>query len=1349
MGLLDEALAYTPDNIDGTDLSFVDGDTASNASGSKSYRLEGIEAAEVEKIIHGKYKPGEAGGAATTDIMRETANKLGFTNVKLKFNPDGSPEMDTLGKRQMFDLVNDEGDSYKTSMLNAGAFDIGLYNSNMDILNRDIYEAQRTEDRLSGDGTLNDFDLAALDIRMAGAEEGAKTLGFKKTLETEKERSEYINYFMQQGMSRDQATSEMGKYFNNSVAIRKAGVSIDNESLNPISDNWNKGWTSVGESAFGVLNLGGYKSGAEGVESWGKNGVRRQQAKLAAYGNTLNNYKDIESVGQVFEYLGNMMAMSLPFMAVTAAATVAAPVTFGASYLVPVSMFTGQVWNEMEGPNEDKSATAAIGGGIAMTVLDRLGLKGLGGASKSPVQAIQEAANKLAKERGIPLGEAKGVVKQEVDVAVAEFAEQVEAMAKNQLKAKATAMRVMKTIGVGATAEGLTEVGQEAIGYLAAVKGSNKVFDAEEFQERITNAALAGTALGGVFSAPGTAKDQLGWMDAAARYGEAATPSEVEGYTAIEISNHGTVRTNAQVLLDQKREIKNLKDRGVGVGFNVVDRDLEHKEKNKGKTTMERASETVMDAHKLWRASVTSAIPKRILDKSASARAMASLLGGVLTPLHGGSGIEAAQHHLVTAYKNYISEPEPFYKSMGLMSVAGVFRSSSKRKISNDIYKILNDPKHQTNGQFDGSKVSNDPAYWANFSVDIKNRSKIVNLGNQMVNLGVTMRKDQVIAGANMGDIDNYLFKYKGLDKNAVSKDQKLFKALLMSEFNMSAAEAQRITDEVIDNPLVSDLSDVLGENNEVIISNVGSLNPSAHKKRTIGLSENSKFNDAGFFESDIFANIATAAKSAARYSTQMEYVGKDAEIISHLLNKMQAEGVSDADVNKVASDVKDILEAMAGNYKRPTTEMGKKLMRFQKNVMFWMTLSALPLATFSSLPEMAMTQGALTSEQIYGKNGSIRTFAAEAVAAFLPALKKVENETDEGILKIVTRSKGQEVFQQVGLGQWEVGAATTSGVSMASEGRQQMMQAFFRAIGLTQWTDYTRSVRGAMAFDFISYNSKLVAMRDLGYTKATREAQEAEQKLRSLGIPVEQFAELMYQYELYGDIAMDTEVKKQFWEQTITEASYNFINQAVALPGAANRPLIYQDPRFALFTQFQGFISTFTANQLPRMWNDYVKRGTPTMRYNTFVLMATMIALGFFAQGIKDSIKFDDDDDEGTLGNPYLDKPEYIRRGVMASGLFGTSERVIDMFAPIYGQRSNGVGGWLYNQTTGESPTVGYVARGGEAALKLAQGDVEGALYNTLKMSPGIGPFTDKNKSLASLLTGGGWNYKDNKENQ
>ena len=100
-----------------------------------------------------------------------------------------------------------------------------------------------------------------------------------------------------------------------------------------------------------------------------------------------------------------------------------------------------------------------------------------------------------------------------------------------------------------------------------------------------------------------------------------------------------------------------------------------------------------------------------------------------------------------------------------------------------------------------------------------------------------------------------------------------------------------------------------------------------------------------------------------------------------------------------------------------------------------------------------------------------------------------------------------------------------------------------------------------------------------------------------------------------------------------------------------------------------------------------------------------------------------------------------------MASGLLGTGERVVDIFAPIYGQRSDGGVGWVYAQATGESPSLGYLARGGTSLSKLAQGDVEGSLYNAMRMAPGIAPFTEGNKSLASLLTGGGWNYKDNEE--
>ena len=1334
MGILDDINAYKPTTLAGTNKHFIDGDTLNNPDGP-NYRIAGYDSAEVSKLIGNKVIEGTAGGNASAEITTRLANEQGFTNVVPLFNPDGSRMMDSGGGRQMVDLVNANGESFSRAMISSGAGNITTYATDSDVLAKSIAEAERNEAFRKGDYEPSAFDQAAYAIKSAELYEGAKSLGLKQTLFDEQERASYINYFMNQGMSREAATNEMNNYFTRDVQLRKPGVSIDNKSLNPVSDSWEQGWISVGESAYGVANLVGFATGAEGLERWGEDGVRRQQGKLAEYGYTINNYKDVDSIGSAIEYLGSTMALSLPYMAITAGAalagTVAAPVV-GATAAVagavaaPSFLYAGQTWNDMEGDNDSKSATLAIGSGIAQAVLDRLGLKGIAGVAKNPIQTIKDDIPKaLAEARGISLTDAKLIVKQEADFAIGQFANEAQKIAKAQLTAKQTSIRALGSVGVGSVSEGLTEVGQEAIGYLAAVQGSDKVFDYEEFQERLANAAVAGTALGGAFSIPGTVRDQVTWMDAAARFGEPISKSDTERYVAEEKANHaGIVRTNSQVLSDIKKEI----DASENLGFKLEEREVEHKLATGQKTFMERASTSVMNVSNLWQAAVTNAIPKATLDKSKSARALSSILGGTLTPLHGGAGIEAAQHHLVTYYKNKVHDPKAFYKKMGLRSVLGVFKSSDRARISDITYKALRSAVDKR-GNFNQNLVPK----------DTPNRQIIIDLGNQLMDLGKELRQNQIEAGADLGDIKAYLLKYKSIDKIAVSQNPNTFRDLLVSEYNISPAEALKITDEIRDNPNVHDLDSA-----DSFISNKGSLNPPSHKKRKFGMSENTKFDQ--FYEKDIFANVANASKSAARYVTQMKYVGKDGEIISKLLNNMQAEGVSNEEVNRVASEVKGILEAVSGNYRRPTSQAGKKLMRFQKNVMFYMTLSALPLATFSSLPEMAMTQGALTRDQIFGKNGSIKNIAQEAVSGLIPQLKKIEDSTNDGILQQNTGSEGQKLLRETGFYAWEVGAATTTGVSEVSDNRKNVMEWFFKAIGLTQWTDYTRAVRASMAYDFISINSKILYQRDnVESSTRTREAQESEQKLRSLGIPIEQFV------SINNNVEKGLPVSKRemdFWNQTMKEATYNFINQAVALPSATNRPLLYQDPRFALFTQFQGFISTFTANHIPRMWNDYIKRGTPSMRYNTFALMSTMIALGFFTQAMKDELKFEDDDDEGTLGNPYLDTPEYIRRGVMASGLLGTGERVIDLFAPIYGQRSDGLGGWLYNQATGESPTIGYVGRLGDAALNIAQGDFEKGVYQGLKSAPGIGPFTDSNKSLASLITGGGWNYKDNKEN-
>ena len=248
---------------------------------------------------------------------------------------------------------------------------------------------------------------------------------------------------------------------------------------------------------------------------------------------------------------------------------------------------------------------------------------------------------------------------------------------------------------------------------------------------------------------------------------------------------------------------------------------------------------------------------------------------------------------------------------------------------------------------------------------------------------------------------------------------------------------------------------------------------------------------------------------------------------------------------------------------------------------------------------------------------------------------------------------------------------------------------------------------------DYIEDNLQLIA--DADPDNITNEVQEAREMLRNLGMNVDDMLQLRGEM-MKGPLSAE---QQQVFDDNIREGMFNWINDAVALPQSANRPLIYQDPRFALFTQFQGFIATFTANHIPKLWGEYVKRGTPSMKYNAFAVMSTMIVLGFASQYLKDLIKY------GSGENPYLEDPEYIQRGIRASGLLGTGERVLDIFAPIYEKRSRGPGDWLYNQVTGESPAAANLARAGKGGLQVLSGDPSEGARNIFKTAPVISPLS------------------------
>jgi hypothetical protein len=650
-------------------------------------------------------------------------------------------------------------------------------------------------------------------------------------------------------------------------------------------------------------------------------------------------------------------------------------------------------------------------------------------------------------------------------------------------------------------------------------------------------------------------------------------------------------------------------------------------------------------------------------------------------------------------------------------------------------------------------------------------RSEIIQLFEEMNRLSDEMHRRQAkytvdpkTGAETLGYIQNYLIKFKALSKAAISADRAKFEETLVKQYKkrgMTFEAAKELTDRILDNNEVSTINDVLDKNFNVT---KGGIVPGSHRKRSLAMSEDPEFDQ--FMEQDIFANIASAVKSASRFEAHRKYIGKDGEVIGSLLDKMEYDdGMSKEEVNAIASRIVDFLNAESGNYKRPTSDGGKKAVAVQKNLMFLATFSMLGLATVASIVEIALSGRALTADQIYGRKGattgrtSLNSWGRE-LAQMLGDLMGFAGDTvlwkDEGVGK---QSKGQEIIRNLGYYEWDVGAATVTGVSEINPLHQKWYEMFFKMTGLTGWTNFTRATRASIANDFMfDHLGKIVEFRRMKRSNPDlvkdNDIQESEEMLRNLGMNVDDMARI-YEVQANNPEAPLNENDYAIMTENTRTATFNFINDAVALPTVGNRPLIYQDPRFALLTQFQGFIATFSSNHIPKLYDQYIKRGNPSMKYNAFAIMTTMIMLGFASQYLKDLIKYGGSGkDMKTVGNPYLETSEYIQRGIRSSGLLGVSERLFDMAFPIYDdKRTDGPLEWSWQQFSGEAPAAGIINRGARVAEKIVEGDFASAGQQASKITPVFGVVGAERTGqvlgdAADVIsrTFSSWNYKGDK---
>ena len=77
----------------------------------------------------------------------------------------------------------------------------------------------------------------------------------------------------------------------------------------------------------------------------------------------------------------------------------------------------------------------------------------------------------------------------------------------------------------------------------------------------------------------------------------------------------------------------------------------------------------------------------------------------------------------------------------------------------------------------------------------------------------------------------------------------------------------------------------------------------------------------------------------------------------------------------------------------------------------------------------------------------------------------------------------------------------------------------------------------------------------------------------------------------------------------------------------------------------------------------------------------------------------------------------------------------------PLYEQRSDSAGGWIFNNAASEAPALGYAKRVARAAGKFVRGDVGEGVRLGMKVIPVLGPFNQIGNHAGEYASK--WNFK------
>lgn len=1006
------------------------------------------------------------------------------------------------------------------------------------------------------------------------------------------------------------------------------------------------GGKEIKKGLFGTLEMIGDRTGSDWLRDIGSANVRSVQDNLEKlpYLKQPEAFDDngdwkLDTLGKVVDFSIGQAAVSAPQMLTTIVATLAAPLTYGLSLSIPAGIYIGNTWNNQK--EENKNATAAIASGLTQTALDRLAL---GFIFKPGLDITKQATQQMIKKelmlKGIGDEAAEQLIKNSLKEATKEVGEALRvATIKSNLGPKA----IGKSITVGGLTESITESLQELAGYLGEEVTLSLPTDSAEqnkLKNRMLNAAVGGGLLGGTISGGSTAVSTLT---------NRISPNEITSDSEFRNrmnKERGNIPSAAEIQLEAFGKPENDKTIEELALLEISKRQTEGVFAKTGSWWADKGIVSLFGKY-------SGTIMKGMQHADEYMGSLATFLG-YGRPVNGRSIDEHQALLSAKIFSRFGTKEEMLSKFTGLNETQ-INKLFNDKKVIDGLERIssnMNLYPDQTANQLSTS-------LGIDFGVNNQYKEQLSEYAGKITNL----INDYNNATGSVLTFKSFL-EQSPIDKTVITKKYKEFLKDLEVGLRISPKEAGEIVNSLMNNRDNNSIDDVFNDDINPFTEVTAGLKDKDVLIKALNEPEN-RARFAKYLSNDILNNAYSLSSKAAAINVNKNIIGKDGAKLAALIQASLNKGTIDnATAAFIAKELKDFLSMRSGNYFPITNPYIKGALG---TVNFLSTITALPLAAVSSTVEFAQVFRNLNGPQSIKAFRILLTSAGKEMSAYLRDIGNAM--TDRVQIKEVAHRSSLSRSGYLKEGN------TANRIDIMSNYYQRWTEGFFKLTGLTSVTTITRNARLGIAADAINNWLNVVQNNDLSYTE--QQVNDARDHLNRLGIDI----------SFMTSINEDSTLNENKYKDNMQLAVYNFVNEAVVMPSQLNRPKFYSDPYYSLFTQFQGYTSTFTANILPRLIGDLGKAGSEDQK-NAAATIAMMIALSMLALYIKDLIKYGESPPE------WLKEEKEFQRLVSQTGLLGTGQRIWDTMDPLIPDNSKykGVAAQVWQNLSEQSPQLSFI---------------------------------------------------------